>query len=100
MPVFAAVINSAVPPLNMVAVTVAELQPDSNCPATPEDSSTPLCLREVMLPLVPLIVNASPEPVSKVKLVAAEAGGAQYNTPAPTATTAAATVASLPISRL
>src|SRR5512142_495949 len=88
MLLFAAVMSSALPPPNVVTLTVADDQPDSNWPAAPEASSTPLCRSEVRLPFVPLTVNTSPEPVSNVKFVAAETNRVVPSTPAPASTSA------------
>ncbi len=91
MPLLAAVISTELPLSNVRLDTVADDQPDSNCPAAcPEAaSSTPLCFNEVRSPLVPLIVKTSPEPVSKVTFAAAEAtwGAAPTNAIATATTT-------------
>src|SRR5215468_4441750 len=90
---FAAVISMVLPLSNVCAVTVADDQPDSNWPAAcPEAaSSTPLCRNEVMLPLLPSMVKTSPEPVSKVTLLAAEALGMPVTRPPATRAVTAAT---------
>ena len=90
MPLLAAVTSTEFPLLNVRLDTVADDQPDSNCPAAwPEAaSSTPLCFNEVMSPLVPLIVKTTPEPVSNVTFAAAAATwGAAPTKASATATT-------------
>src|SRR5690348_5290111 len=84
MLLLATVMSSELPLSNVLLLTVADDQPDSNWPAAwPEDaSSTPWCLSEVMLPLLPFTVNTSPEPVSKLYVVAAPASVTEVRTPA------------------